>query len=152
MNLHIKEILLTLTLTTLIFCYSAFGEEPPEESSSPAQEVKSSITQEDDDPRHVEESETLPPEEGEEIKSLGLPRVWKPYAGALFNWDRRGKDDYGGEVMVIVSGLDAGIAYLDFFWLMGLTNWVDDLEELRELLPEESKFGRWLGRLIRYAL
>ena len=57
-----------------------------------------------------------------------------------------------GEVTVVVPGLDAGVAYLDFFLLMGLTNWVDDLEELRELLPKQSKFRRWLGRLIRYAL
>jgi len=81
----------------IFHCHSAIGDELQQEPSAPGQEVKSSVTRSENSPSNDEQSETVPPEKGENIKSLGLPMVWKPYADALFNWDRRGNDDYGGD-------------------------------------------------------
>jgi hypothetical protein len=44
------------------------------------------------------------------------------------------------------------IAYLDFVALMGQTTWVEDGEQLEELLPRHKGFKRWLGRYLSIAL
>ena len=67
------------------------------------------------------------------------------------NEDYRGKI-MDGEVVFVVSGINAMIGYLDFVGIMGLTTWVRDVEELNELIPAHSGFNRWLGRHLRNAL
>ena len=53
------------------------------------------------------------------------------------------------EMGCLVSGVSALAPVFDMFFMSGLTTWVDDLEELERLLPEESGFLRWFGRYIR---
>jgi hypothetical protein len=57
-----------------------------------------------------------------------------------------------GEVAAVVSGYYSIAGLIDLFFMTGLTTWVDDIEELDELLPPESGWRRWLGRYIMKAL
>jgi hypothetical protein len=57
-----------------------------------------------------------------------------------------------GEVAVVVSGYHSLVALVDMFTVASLTTWVDDVQQLDELLPPESGWRRWLGRYIMKAL
>ena len=54
-----------------------------------------------------------------------------------------------GEMGCLVSGISALTPLLDMFFMAGLTTWVEDLDDLERLLPEQSGFLRWVGRYIR---
>jgi hypothetical protein len=57
-----------------------------------------------------------------------------------------------GEVAAVVSGYYSLMAVIDLFFMSAATTWVDNLEDLDELLPPESGWRRWLGRYIQKAL
>jgi hypothetical protein len=57
-----------------------------------------------------------------------------------------------GEVAAVISGYYSLIGVIDLFFMSATTTWVDNLEELHELLPPESGWRRWLGRYIQKAL
>jgi len=57
-----------------------------------------------------------------------------------------------GEVAALISGYYSLIGVIDLFFMSATTTWVDNLEELDELLPPESGWRRWLGRYIQKAL
>lgn len=57
-----------------------------------------------------------------------------------------------GEVASVVSGQYALVGLVDLFFTAGLTTWVDNIEELDELLPPERGWRRWVGRYIMKAL
>jgi len=67
------------------------------------------------------------------------------------NMDYRGKF-MDGEVLVIVAGEDALIAYLDFASIMAKTSWIESIEHLNELLPESKGSAKWFSRFIKNAL
>jgi hypothetical protein len=67
------------------------------------------------------------------------------------NQDYRSKIQ-DGEVIYVVSHLNALISYLDFIGLMGRTTWVESIEQLEELLPRFSGFMYNIGRYIKNAL
>ena len=57
-----------------------------------------------------------------------------------------------GEVVCAVSGVETFAAVIDFFFLSGITTWVEDLETLEELLPPYSGWRRWFSRYIMKTL
>jgi hypothetical protein len=67
------------------------------------------------------------------------------------NEDYRGKI-MDGEVLYVTAGMPAMNAYLDFLALIGTTTWVEDIEQLEELLPRQSGLSRQLARWIKNAL
>ena len=64
------------------------------------------------------------------------------------NMDTRGMA-LDGEVIAVVSGEWSLVAWLDFWSLFGSTTWIERLEELAELLPEQGWLQRWLSRRVR---
>ena len=36
------------------------------------------------------------PERGEPVTSMSFPKIWRPYLGAMLNWDRAGSSDHIG--------------------------------------------------------
>jgi hypothetical protein len=67
------------------------------------------------------------------------------------NQDYRGKI-MDGEVLFVVSQDAAMLAYFDFVYLMGLTTWVETVDQVNALLPPHSGVRRWIGRHLRNAL
>ena len=67
------------------------------------------------------------------------------------NQDYRGKI-MDGEVLCVVAGTQATVAYLDFFTIMGLTTWVESIEELEELVPRQGGLWQRIGRHLKNAL
>ena len=67
------------------------------------------------------------------------------------NMDVRGQV-MDGEVSMLVSGLGAMTAYLNFLYLASVTTWVESVEELETMLPPANAFIRWLGRYAKNAL
>jgi hypothetical protein len=67
------------------------------------------------------------------------------------NQDRRSMF-LDGEATALVAGEDALIAALDFAFLIGVTDWVDSVEELEERYPSKKslirRFSQWLRDLI----
>jgi hypothetical protein len=57
-----------------------------------------------------------------------------------------------GEVSVIVAGQHAMIAFLDFLSIIGLTDWVESIEELETMLPRHGWLTREFARFVKYAL
>ena len=57
-----------------------------------------------------------------------------------------------GEVAAVISGYYSLIGVVDLFFMSATTTWVDNIEDLDELLPPESGWRRWLGRYIQKAL
>jgi hypothetical protein len=57
-----------------------------------------------------------------------------------------------GEVLYVTAGrgIMPGARYL--FIIAAVCTWVDDLEELKKLVPAYSEWQRRVGRFIRYAL
>jgi hypothetical protein len=39
------------------------------------------------------------PARGELVKSMGLPKKWQPYGGLMLDWERRGDDELGGQLL-----------------------------------------------------
>ncbi|MGH7586322.1 MAG: hypothetical protein ACREMH_08765 [Gemmatimonadales bacterium] len=68
-------------------------------------------------------------------------------AGSL-NKDTRGMA-LDGEAIAVVSGEWSLVAWLDFWSLFGSTTWIERLEELTELLPEQGWLQRWMSRRVR---
>ena len=64
------------------------------------------------------------------------------------NKDTRGMA-LDGESIAVVSGEWSLVAWLDFWSLFGSTTWIERLEELTELLPEQNRLQRWLSRRVR---
>ena len=67
------------------------------------------------------------------------------------NMDYRGKF-MDGEVSVIVAGVEALLAYIDFASIVGKTTWVESVDQLNELLPAKKGTARWFSRFIKNAL
>jgi hypothetical protein len=67
------------------------------------------------------------------------------------NQDYRGKI-MDGEVMYVIAQVQAMIGYLDFVMMMSLSTWVEDVDQLNELLPLQGGLSRRLGRFIKNAL
>ncbi len=67
------------------------------------------------------------------------------------NQNYRGKF-MDGEVLYLVAGSGAMLAYLDFLTILGVTTWVESVEELKELMPRYGGFREWLGRWLKDAL
>ena len=57
-----------------------------------------------------------------------------------------------GEVVCAVSGVETFAAAIDFFFLSGITTWVEDLDELESLLPSYYGWRRWFSRYIMKTL
>ena len=57
-----------------------------------------------------------------------------------------------GESLFVIGHAWAMVAYLDFVSLMGQTTWVNDMQQLEELLPRYTKFWKWLGWYLKIAL
>jgi hypothetical protein len=67
------------------------------------------------------------------------------------NMDYRGKI-MDGESMYVVSDIYSMIGYLDFVNIIGLTTWVESIDELNELLPEYGGFWYKVGRYVKNAV
>ena len=67
------------------------------------------------------------------------------------NMDYRGKI-MDGETMYIVSDIYSMVGYLDFVNILGITTWVESIEELNELLPEYGGFWYKVGRYLKNAV
>jgi hypothetical protein len=67
------------------------------------------------------------------------------------NMDYRGKI-MDGEATYVVSGIQSMHAYLDFVSILGVTTWVESIEELNELLPEYGGFWYKVGRYLKNAV
>jgi hypothetical protein len=103
------------------------------------------------------------PEEAEEVVDKLLSTYWnslteKEKRRVMYylsigsqNQDYRGTI-MDGEVAAVISGYYSLIGVIDLFFMSARTTWVDNLEELDELLPPESGWRRWLGRYIQKAL
>jgi hypothetical protein len=57
-----------------------------------------------------------------------------------------------GEVLFLVSGPDASMAFLDFVGMVYVVTWVDTVEELEEVLPSTEGIKRWISRYIKRAV
>jgi hypothetical protein len=57
-----------------------------------------------------------------------------------------------GEVQILVTQWQTIMGLMDFYILEGLTEWIDDLDRLDELLPPPSGMSKWLANLLRLAL
>jgi hypothetical protein len=67
------------------------------------------------------------------------------------NMDYRGKI-MDGETMYVVSGIHSMFSYLDFVNILGVTTWVESVEELNKLLPEYGGFWYRVGRYLKNAV
>jgi hypothetical protein len=67
------------------------------------------------------------------------------------NMDYRGKI-MDGESMYVVSDTYSTVGYLDFVNILGVTTWVESIEELNELLPEYGGFWYKVGRYLKNAV
>jgi hypothetical protein len=56
-----------------------------------------------------------------------------------------------GEALIVLAGTRSMVSYLDFVLLLGLTTWVENVEQLDALLPEPSGFWSWVGRHLKNA-
>lgn len=54
-----------------------------------------------------------------------------------------------GEVALVVAGYSALFGLPDFLIIVGLSEWIDDLDELEELFPRYEGISRRLSRLLR---
>ncbi len=57
-----------------------------------------------------------------------------------------------GEVEITVTGWDTLSGLVDFILIVGLTDWIEDLDELDALLPPPGGTTRRLANLIRILL
>jgi hypothetical protein len=56
------------------------------------------------------------------------------------------------EVTYVVSYMNSLIAYLDFFTILGISTWIEDIEQLEKLLPPVYGLMYKLGRYIKLAI
>ena len=57
-----------------------------------------------------------------------------------------------GEVALVVAGWSAIYGLPDFLVIAGLSEWIDDLDELEELFPAYEGIKRRISRMIRIAV
>ncbi len=57
-----------------------------------------------------------------------------------------------GEVAFVVAGWSSLFGLPDFFVIVGLSSWIDDLAELEELFPRYEGMQRRISRMIRIAV
>jgi hypothetical protein len=57
-----------------------------------------------------------------------------------------------GEVAFVVAGWSSLFGLPDFFVIAGMSNWIDDLDELEELFPRYEGMQRRISRMIRIAV
>jgi hypothetical protein len=50
-----------------------------------------------------------------------------------------------GEATCVVAGYDSLVAMLDFFFISGLTTWIDEPETLKKYLPAQKGWRKLLG-------
>jgi len=91
----------------------------------------------------------------EKVSQEAPPEIVAEAAGFLTvgsqNMDYRGML-MDGEVLYISAGRGMMPALLDLVMIAGIATWVDDLDELEELIPAYSEWQRRLGRFMKYAL
>ena len=83
-----------------------------------------------------------PQERGEAILYLTIGSQNQDYRGMIMD----------GEALFVVGRTWAMVAYLDFVSLMAQTTWINDVQQLEELLPRHKGFWKWLGRYLKLAL
>ena len=57
-----------------------------------------------------------------------------------------------GEVLYVTAGRGVLPGMLDLVFLLGLSDWVDDAQQLDTLLPPYQEWQRKVGRFMKYAL
>ncbi len=57
-----------------------------------------------------------------------------------------------GEASLVVSGSQAAVALVDFYFLMARTTWITRQTELDQYVPPYGDFIRWIARKIRLVL
>lgn len=57
-----------------------------------------------------------------------------------------------GEVLFLVSEFDSLLGFMDFFALMGLTTWVENVSWLELMLPRYEGFWFRIGQWFRAAI
>jgi hypothetical protein len=57
-----------------------------------------------------------------------------------------------GEALYVVSGASAFIALYDFLYIMGISTWIENAEQIDDMLPQQSGFGQWVGGLLKEAI
>jgi len=87
----------------------------------------------------------------DEAREILLQNVIIPY-NRLLGQNKKNDSLMGYAAAAVISGYYSLVGLIDLFSMTGLTTWVDDIEELDELLPPESGWRRWLGRYIMKAL
>ncbi|MDH3889838.1 MAG: hypothetical protein OEV49_02040 [candidate division Zixibacteria bacterium] len=83
-----------------------------------------------------------PKEQEEVILFLSVGSHNQDYRGMIMD----------GETMFLIGRTYAMIAFLDFVSIMGQTTWVEDVQQLEELLPRHGGFWRWAGHYLKLAL
>jgi hypothetical protein len=67
------------------------------------------------------------------------------------NMDPRGLMQ-DGEASVVVSGVHAAAGFVDLYYLMARSTWIERKQELDRLVPEPRGLMQWLGRIMRALL
>jgi len=87
----------------------------------------------------------------ENVDEETLPYLAAYFIGGSHNQDYR-STMMDGEVMYLASGLGALETFPDMLMTMSAATWVEDLEQLEQLLPAYEGFAKQLGRWIQNAL
>jgi phosphatidylserine/phosphatidylglycerophosphate/cardiolipin synthase-like enzyme len=94
-------------------------------------------------------------EQGERVEALSAPEDVEKAAGYLtvgsHNMDYRGMM-MDGEVLYVTSGRGIMVGFRDLLTILGVSTWVDELDELEALVPAYSEWQRRVGRFMKYAL
>jgi phosphatidylserine/phosphatidylglycerophosphate/cardiolipin synthase-like enzyme len=94
-------------------------------------------------------------EQSEKVRARVSPEVAEKAIGYLsvgsHNMDYRGMM-MDGEVLYLTAGRGVLSGLRDLLVIVGVSTWVDDLEELEALVPAYSEWQRRVGRFIKYAL
>jgi len=102
-----------------------------------------------------EENRRIWREQGERVAALSAPEDVEKAAGYLtvgsHNMDYRGMM-MDGEVLYVTSGRGIMVGFRDLLTILGVSTWVDELDELEALVPAYSEWQRRVGRFIKYAL
>jgi hypothetical protein len=86
----------------------------------------------------AEKIESLPPEIGDRI-------IWYLSVGSQ-NQDYRGMF-LDGEVTFVTAGWEVVWGLMDFVWILGMCDWVTDVEGIERHLSTYSEFQRYIGRM-----
>jgi phosphatidylserine/phosphatidylglycerophosphate/cardiolipin synthase-like enzyme len=102
-----------------------------------------------------EEDRRIWREQDERVEALSEPEDVEKAAGYLtvgsHNMDYRGMM-MDGEVLYVTSGSGIMVGFRDLLTILGVSTWVDELDELEALVPAYSEWQRRVGRFIKYAL